>query len=904
MSYYLKNNNTIFSDKNIAGAKKIKHLYHYETLLDPLDTVGAGGNHQWFYIKDGSRPLFDGGYNTTALIDEIKYGYMPIIQFAISSISGKYNFNDGCASYYIPYNTTPMLYDTEIIKSNDGELTPVITNVDYDKGGKVYWRMSKNNLKYFNFSVRGPTTTVCDPDTSAHNLCNSYYGLNFKTGSFVFANSTSTYMLTDNTAMFIKSNPHYVGDLNKFGFTTYDTSTFTNNTPPHFTLNINEITAKYNKLKVKIDGLYLYGNSNFTQTGASNASKDNSFVNNKASFSSNLNIPGTNQFCQALVYAITQNEEWTINNPQPGVDYLNNGTIFSNLTKATNFSTEIPVVSNTAAYSASKTFAYNDSTVKEKQSLDDINVWKHMYMKFVQDNKMYEGVQDELGECPNSAAGNTARAVFGSQVYCAEECPICSRLSPEDYTDIRPAPHTRYITCQEKIFNAGSRYLVTLCSSHLLNEKHYYTNSKWTKPIALHVSNPSKSIGIPDVTVWGVKVPVFTAVDDTEPMGFYVAANYYDSWGRIVQNITYKKGACCNGEGETLKMSGTDNPNHWITHTVEENGWRVGELEYVPYYVAGSTDRKTIKKFSDDEKIDCLFCDGDSDVLCYCCEKEDDENLKIYEDDVYANGYIKHCDCYDKINDTTLDTSKPGLGYIKPYSGNKTYYRFKFYGKNIQGNNEFDGFIDKGRLSGLSSIKLTNDTEYAYKEVNINNWENEKTQGKYGAFAWSATTKNDFTDYRTLLLGSTAKSGEQFLGDAPATTDWGSLLNKWLVYSIENNKNYDYYYFHCDSSTPVREGVKTDSTKFDVIWRGSNKDPFNNDMPQINQDFKPYGMSPSAGCNFTYSNIVLENTIDLTNKTGYLHICYPYVTVFSTNTTVDRSCGIIPNISITYEGTN
>ena len=59
-----------------------------------------------------------------------------------------------------------------------------------------------------------------------------------------------------------------------------------------------------------------------------------------------------------------------------------------------------------------------------------------------------------------------------------------------------------------------------------------------------------------------------------------------------------------------------------------------------------------------------------------------------------------------------------------------------------------------------------------------------------------------------------------------------------------------------------------------------------------------------AGCNYTYSNVILENTIDLTNKTGYLQICYPYVTVYGTATNVNRNCGIIPQMIMTYEGTN
>lgn len=113
MSYYFKSGNKIYSD-TVAGANKIKHMYIYKTLLDSKDTNGVSYSHQWFYIKDGTRPWFDpvcsdGNYYSDKEIDKLAYNYMPVLQFAISSISGKYNFSNDFVNYYIPYNTTPML---------------------------------------------------------------------------------------------------------------------------------------------------------------------------------------------------------------------------------------------------------------------------------------------------------------------------------------------------------------------------------------------------------------------------------------------------------------------------------------------------------------------------------------------------------------------------------------------------------------------------------------------------------------------------------------------------------------------------------------------------------------------------------------------------------------------------
>jgi len=281
--------------------------------------------------------------------------------------------------------------------------------------------------------------------------------------------------------------------------------------------------------------------------------------------------------------------------------------------------------------------------------------------------------------------------------------------------------------------------------------------------------------------------------------------------------------------------------------------------------------------------------------------------LKVqYATSDYERGKIKHRDCFDLKTDGTLDYDKPGKGHYLPYTTNKIYYRFKFYGNNItQGNKEFDGFITKGDLSLVSGVNKTGTEtpQYAYKEIDWDNWDSQKNTGPSGAYTYKETTPADFVDYRSIFFGDdTEREGNIFLGEIP-DEKWSSLSSQWMVYSYGGNNSYDYYYGHSNSNRPARDGVQGNTT-FDLVWKGTATDKYGNDTPSTAQTFKPNGMSPSAGCNYTYSNVILENTIDLTNKTGYLHICYPYVTVFSTNTTVDRSCGIIPNISITYEGTN
>lgn len=937
MSYYFKSGNKIYSD-TVAGANEIKHMYIYKTLLDSKDTNGVNYSHQWFYIKDGTRPWFDpvrsdGAYHSDQEIDKLTYNYMPVLQFAISSISGKYNFSNDFVNYYIPYNTTPMLCDKELIKYNSNTETfePLITNVDYSKGGRIYWRMSKSNLNFFNNGVRGPTITndkfVNEEDdgygntivVSGSNLCydngnSDFYNVNFSPAVFVYPNSTATNPLNNSVARFIKSTPYYVNGLNKFGFTVYDPSIWPSNeyTPPHFTLDISQIKAAgYNKLKVKMDGLYLYGNNDFSQYNTNVVFKDNAFVNNAASFSSDLNVTGTNPYCQALVYAITDEANWELNSITPGKDYLNNGTIFSNLTKATQFVTDMPVVSRREDYTI-KYFSYNDSTVKEEQSLDNINVWKHMYLKFVQDNKMYSGVQSETGICPNSAAGQTAGG------FCVEDCPICGKLQKDvDYEDVNAqgGVNTRILFCKENIFGIGDDYLIDKCKKYLLSKEQEREieigNAKIkTYPIAKHYGNAKYAINtIKDVDVYGIKVPVFSAVDDEEPFAYYIAANYIPDGKNKIYNIKYNYGSVCNGNNSAFKMSGTTAEGHYITHTAGD-GWKAGEREYIPYYKAdNSYDKKTIKKFGTNYFIPCLFCGGGAKsykLPCYCCQENDDENLKVkYANSDYERGKIKHRDCFGLNIDGTINYDEPGKGYYLPYKENEIYYRFKFYGNNIKDKNEFDGFITSGHLSLVSGVnkKVGDDTQFAYKEIKWDDWESQKNTGPSGAYTYKETTSADFVDYRSIFFGDdTKREGNIFLGEIP-DDKWSALSSQWMVYSYVGNNNYDYYYGHNNSDRPARDGIIKNTT-FDLVWKGTDTDKYRNDTPSIAQTFKPNGMSPSAGCNYTYSNVILENTIDLTNKTGYLQICYPYVTVYGTATNVNRNCGIIPQMIMTYEGTN
>ena len=532
-----------------------------------------------------------------------------------------------------------------------------------------------------------------------------------------------------------------------------------------------------------------------------------------------------------------------------------------------------------------------------------------MYLKFVQDNKMYSGVQSESGICPNSAAGQTAGG------FCVEDCPICGKLQEDvDYEDVNAqgGVNTRILFCKENIFGIGDDYLIDKCKNYLLSKEQEHEikigNSKIkTYPIAKHYGNAKYAINdIKDVDVYGIKVPVFSAVDDEEPFAYYIAANYIPDDKNKIYNIKYNNGSVCNGNNSAFKMSGTTAEGHYITH-VSGDGWKPGEREYIPYYKAvNSYDKKPIKKFGTNYFIPCLFCGGGATwykLPCYCCQENDDENLKVkYANSDYERGKIKHRDCFGLNIDKTINYDEPGKGYYLPYKKNEIYYRFKFYGNNIkQGKNEFDGFITSGDLSLVSGVK-DEIQNAAYKEIAWDAWAQQKMTGPSGAYTYKETTSSDFVDYRDIFFEDEYREGNIFLDDIP-DEKWSALSSQWMVYSYDGNNNYDYYYGHNNSDRPARKGINKNTT-FDLVWKGTNTDKYGNDTPSTAQAFKPNGMSPSAGCNYTYSNVLLENTIDLTNKTGYLQICYPYVTVYGAATNVNKNCGIIPQMIMTYEGTN
>lgn len=934
MSYYYKDKNTgdIYSNvSSIEGAKEIKTAYRYKTLLQPIDGLQYG--HQSFYIKDGSLPIFVPKYKDNEdIIEDFSASYSPIMQVCISSISGKYhlsNIADGAGLYYIPKNTTPMLYKTEMFKRNQDLYEPEISLVNYNKGGKVSWRVSEENLKYFNPTQKGPTkeyyvqknymgsitwycgdssaydnnwtdnynnrtifltqkdaenlndqisnpghafstntgTSSFDVNTSA-TILNKSFNSNFRNSAFVFINeNTTTTINPTNNGYFISATPTYnegVYCSNAFGFNIPTLSG--HHSAPHFTLNINDITANgYTNLNIKIDGLYLYANNCFGEVKKTSITPDIKYIRNSAAFNG--------KYCQGLFYAINNDHTWDIDTISSGEDYLGNGIIFSNLKESTTSPGRLEV-KNPADYNDYSNmcewkYVFNDTFVSEKQSLDDSNVWNHMVLQDVADNKMYSNVNTETGVCPNSASHHISD-------YCYEECSYCKDKVYNDTNNIR------YLECK----NINNESLVKLLT----------TSPRFNNLTAKHTSSFNYRMTTnTDEDVIGLKVPVYTAVTDSNPYGYLVCGKL--SVG--TNYITTNKGTCCDGTGLVNKLSGSNNQNHWITHQAGD-GWNSGEREYIQCYTDGYTrDNRPAKPFTNSTLTTaCPYCNGSGFVECYCsCDNKDGSFIKT-TDNKYALGKIK-----DKLCS--------GTGKYYPYKNNYRFYKFKFYGKDID--KAFEGYIESTDITGngVSIPGLTGRTTFNvnyekkdWSACSAVNWNIDKpTTNKNGCYSYAEVAEKELTNYREIIFGDSTKRRGTFIGSAVDKNALSNVSSNWLLYSYTGNTGYNYYYGHGYNPTMGRIGISNDFN-CDLMYKCTDKntDKFGNILPSTAQEFKSEGYTPSAGTNYTISNVILTANIDLTTANGdYLHLCYPYVTMLNNPDQNVANAGIISQMIMTYE---
>jgi hypothetical protein len=797
MSYYLNDGINVYSD--VGGNKKIKEIWSSQIQNIPPYRNGFpnyGFAPPYFYIKDGSYPIFDvPQYDTVEgkkIIKSYTIRYRVMGATLVSSLSSKYYYSDSFGSYLLPGALTNYMFKTEIYKKDK----PIISFVDRTKGGKLSWRISEENMKYFNYSDRGPSTSTLNNVFHDGLISNSIE--NGLTMMFLEKDNTS-YMLYPQLGRFIKSPPSDT-DYNQFGFTT-GASVTSKYTPPHFTLK-KSLLEGYTGVKIKIDGVILNANNSWNDQYMMTPAVDNGAYYNTTSFSANGADDCASPYCFAYFYKSDNSAYWEGKTElNPSVDYLDN-EISSTLKVNSNHRL---IVKNKEGFSY-RDWKLNNAYEKEVQNLDDKNFWNHIIPTQISDWHISPDVTANTARCPNSADGVNP---------CREDCPTC----------------TNGIGSQIAIDVGTTRYLKCCTSGGIIRE------------------------------LVDIKIPVYTAIGDTKPYGYWTPSD---------RSFSYARGCTCNGNGQAFKMSGTNDSRYWHNTASESDPNHTHPENWV--YNAGN---KIPNKFNNQTLVSCNVCGGQGKVKCECMTGTN----KIGTTGVAGKIICQTCG---------------GDGIYQPWASNDCLKRFKFYGKSINGNKKtFEGFIRTSMDSYINSYNLFD----RYKELtwDDDDWEStapNKCPSDYdGCYMRKSCTEADIIKYQNYITTGTPLEQQ--------TTLTENVSGNWLFMMEPDLASRTYYYGYSNCYTVQPYGMNH-TMDFCYNLNGTDKDGYNNPIT-INNNFKTTAMSPSSAPNFTLSNVVYEDTIKLSECTGdYLHISFPFQSMYAVGRTPQS---IMPQLTVTYEGT-
>lgn len=890
MSYYFNDGrgNTYGDKQYTRTTKQIKEVYRYKTLL--TNDAGANqANYPMFYIKDGSVPWFDAHW--LGEITSYDTQYIPVMSFAISSISGKYYLSDLPAdpdttiynpAYFIPYSTAPFIYKADLYMG----YKPIISMVDKTKGGKISWRTSESNMKYYNFTYKsGPKNSYYmyrktgpqgrfteyyignkqsydntwsdtyrsedeidiiglnalselmraaasvipmsaalgnDFEYNTMNLNVNYTASNFNTSNFIKKYPEDTEPLHTGKANFIKTTPYYDADSKFMCGSSFNVDGIA---PPHITFKISDLDG-YSKLKIKMDGIYIHANNNYEDTCQTNTAIDDTFVNNNASFGENA----TNPYCQALFYAFDNNNTWHIDNTAS--NYINDGHVFSNL----EYKNGKLVPKNTNDYTITHT-AYNDSYTDEIQNLNNKRLWDNMIPIDVADNyHIWTTATEIVSACSGSGEYYTTSMDPSQPKVHSQVCPYCLSGNNPDSTMI-------------------DGYFYLKC-----NEEYYET-----------FKNDLEDI----------KIPMYIRVTDTVPYGYYPAKAEFDA-----QRSLRTYGAVCNGTMTAYKMSANSAADLWVYDPGYEGSTDWRHKRYKPGY---RNDRPKRFPISTTPGVTCPACGGNYNGYreCFCYFKHDSNYTITLPRNQHPEPGIGVC------------RTCGGTGRYKPYKENDVAYRFKFYGKTGSTTlKPFEGFIRKSYIGGI-------DRSVYYSAVPASltsNWRENAPQllaqaqaissNCKGVYYYENSQESDFTNYKDIIRPG------RYLTASPNYT---SISSSWIVCTPTGTRYCNRYYQYGNSYDEIENdyGV-SNGLSLDKSWsKYTNKDEYGNDF-QIDFPFKQLGMSPTAGTNHTISNVVLNYDIPLDSSLGnYLHIAAPCVTNF--HSSQSYWCGNITQMIVTWE---
>lgn len=876
MSYYFNNGTNYYSDK-ITNAKKVEDVYHYETIKRPDSTEGSNLYVPSFYIKDGSKPWFDCHWQSVGPITSFDTQHLCIGRMTISSLSSKYTLPGFSNYYYV--QAVPSLYKYDVFKNDNGNFKSEFNTVDLNKGGKIYWRIPTSSLGFFSWTQY---YNMNGNGIDGHNvLHNQWLNENFQNDRcfvYIDGDKNNTNNFNTSTGRFIKATPNYYPQ-NSFGFTLNALPVYGDFAPPYFTLDKNDIIGKgYSNLHIKIDAMILAGNNSFGEPYEKYSRIDTNGVNNYASFSANNNQPGTNPYCLALFYNTNNDTTWSIPQSTYGDlhPYINDGSTFSNLKSN---GTLKPLVKDKNHYKI-KYIKYNNSEIKEVQKLTNMNVWNHSRLLYLSPglDGLYTDIKTESAPCPNIKRYRLQKDVTymtTTITYYAGD-PITYENKWVDKSEDEDLI-TNFETENEAIELYNQIPDARYTTFNVVTEDYHTSDC----PICTEESyQGSNGLGSVICNIYGLNAMTLRADDFT--FNYYLNNDYTHPAGTSSYARWSAGLNCCNGKGFVYKY------------------FRSGDKLYKSTYTA------VCPKCAGRGWIECKCVDTDYKDTWVRSQYHDDWGKEILDYKLQLNHPQRgktHCiRCYEN------EGTQPNR--ILPYSTNTVLYRFKFYGKNIEGTKTYEGYIFDSQLNGISASKYYTSAEWVDDEdwatvappkIELPNPTAQDGYEIFGVYEFKKTTKEelqDLADYYTDINMS------DFLSASNVKTS-----ANWLVYVHENFINYNKQFFeesHIHNTT--YRGVYSNTTFYPIWYNKTSstnttiKDDFGNDVYLYK--WNETGNTPPCATNYTYANVQLSYDIKLSECSGnYLHIAYPYTTIFNNGSIASNSV-IIPQISLTYEGTN
>jgi hypothetical protein len=266
MSYYIKDSNNNVYCSGVAGLedKPIKALYRTEVVttkdigLEPIYTFSDTRGTPIIALKDGSKPVYDGGVALNTF-HGMPNGQQPqahvfMAMASFSSSNEQYNFKCNEDSpypiLYYPYASNKNISIKELYVKGK----PVVNYVNPDKGNLLSWSIKPDNINWiydYNKSTSGPYAP------SAYNILRNHMAW-YNPSDTATCNNYPSNEIGVGFSQYAQVRFSPLKYNNKFGYTEHilNASDLSGETLSYYTLSINDIRNNYNYTKLKLKYYY------------------------------------------------------------------------------------------------------------------------------------------------------------------------------------------------------------------------------------------------------------------------------------------------------------------------------------------------------------------------------------------------------------------------------------------------------------------------------------------------------------------------------------------------------------------------------------------------------------------------------------------------------------------------